>query len=327
MSMPNILVVGGAGFIGSHVTKALGRCGYHPIVFDNLSSGHRDAVTCGTFIQGDLAHPQDLDAVFSAYSIKAVMHFAALIDVGESVVNPAKYYLHNVAYTLNLIEAMRTFEVKTLIFSSSAAIFGLPDEIPVSETHPCRPISPYGQTKLMVEKILHDCDQAYGLKSSCLRYFNAAGGDPKGEIKNYKQKETNLIPLVLRSLKDPSRPLTIYGTDYPIRDGTCVRDYIHLEDLASAHILAMEKLLQGGESAHYNLGNGNGFSVKEVIMAAEEATGLKVRAVEGERRPGDPPILVANAHKARTELGWVPVHTDIKEMISHAWQALHKESV
>jgi len=327
MSMPNILVVGGAGFIGSHVTKALGRRGYHPIVFDNLSSGHRDAVTCGTFIEGDLAHPHDLDAVFSAYRIDAVMHFAALIDVGESVANPSKYYLHNVAYTLNLIEAMRKFDVKTLIFSSSAAIFGLPDEIPVCETHPCRPISPYGQTKLMVEKILHDCDRAYGLKASCLRYFNAAGGDPKGEIKNYKQKETNLIPLVLRSLKDPTKFLTIYGTDYPMRDGTCVRDYIHLEDLASAHILAMEKLLQGGESAHYNLGNGNGFSVKEVIMAAEEATGLRVKIVEGARRPGDPPILIANADKARAELGWTPVHTDIKEMITHAWKALHMESV
>lgn len=327
MSMLNILVVGGAGFIGSHVTQALGRRGYHPIVFDNLSTGHRASVKCGTFIEGDLASLQDLDHVFSSYPIAAVMHFAALIDVGESVINPAKYYLHNVAYTLNLIEAMRKFEVKRLIFSSSAAIFGHPDEIPVSETHPCRPISPYGQTKLMVEKILHDCDVAYGLKSSCLRYFNAAGGDPKGEIKNYKYKETNLIPLVLRSLKDPAKPLTIYGTDYPLRDGTCVRDYIHLEDLASAHILAMEKLLQGGGSAHYNLGNGNGFSVREVIMAAEEATGLKLRTQEGARRPGDPPILIANAQKAKTELGWTPVHTDIKEMISHAWQALHQESV
>lgn len=327
MTVPHILVVGGAGFIGSHVTKALGRRGYHPIVFDNLSTGHRNAVTYGTFVQGDLAHPEDLDDVFSAYPITAVMHFAALIDVGESVADPAKYYLHNVAYTLNLIQAMRKHDVNILIFSSSAAIFGHPDQIPVCENHPCRPISPYGQTKLMVEKILHDCDRAYGLKSSCLRYFNAAGGDPKGEIKNYKQKETNLIPLVLRSLKDPTKPLTIYGTDYPMRDGTCVRDYIHLEDLASAHILAMEKLLNGGESAHYNLGNGNGFSVREVITAAEEATGLKVRAVEGARRPGDPPILVANACKARNELGWTPVYTDIKEMISHAWQALQEESV
>lgn len=324
MSLPNVLVVGGAGFIGSHVTKMLSRSGYHPIVFDNLSSGHREAVTCGTFIHGDLANPKDLQDVFERYPIIAVMHFAALIDVGESVIDPAKYYIHNVSYTLNLLEAMRKFGVYTLIFSSSAAIFGTPHEVPMPETHPCRPISPYGHTKLIVEQILQDCDHAYGIKSSCLRYFNAAGGDPKGEIKNHKLKETNLIPLVLRSLKDPSKTVTIFGTDYPMLDGTCIRDYIHLEDLGSAHILAMEKLLQGGSSTNYNLGNGNGFSVRQVISAAEEATGLKVKAIEGPRRPGDPPILVADALKARTELGWNPVYPNLKEMISHAWLALHK---
>lgn len=322
MSAQNILVVGGAGFIGSHITKMLRHSGYHPIVFDNLSSGHREAVGHATFVQGDLANLNDLEFVFNAYPITAVMHFAALIDIGESVRDPVKYYMHNVAYTLNLIEMMRKFGVNTFIFSSSAAIFGRPDRVPMPENHPCRPISPYGHTKLIVETILQDCDQAYGLKSSSLRYFNAAGGDPKGEIKNYKKKETNLIPLILRSLKDPTQPITIFGTDYPVHDGTCIRDYIHLEDLGSAHILAMQKLLQGGKSTNYNLGNGNGFSVKEVISAAEETTGLKVKAIEGPRRPGDPPILVADAFKARRELGWNPKYTDLKEMISHAWQAL-----
>ena len=324
MLLPNILVVGGAGFIGSHVSKMLSCHHYHPIIFDNLSSGHKEAVTCGTFIQGDLANPHDLDHVFETHSITAVLHFAALIDVGESVIDPLKYYTHNVAYTLNLIEAMRKFGVKTLIFSSSAAIFGHPEEVPMPETHACRPISPYGQTKLMIENILNDCDRAYGIKSSCLRYFNAAGGDPKGEIKNFKVKETNLIPLVLRSLKDSTQSITIFGTDYPMHDGTCIRDYIHLEDLGSAHILAMEKLLQGGSSSNYNLGNGNGFSVREVITAAEKTTGLKVKTIEGPRRPGDPPILVANATKARKELGWTPVYPDLVEMISHAWRALQK---
>ena len=324
MALPNILVVGGAGFIGSHVAKMLSLGGYHPLIFDNLSTGNREAVKCGTFINGDLANLRDLEEVFSNHNITAVMHFAALIDIGESVSNPLKYYTHNVTYSLNLLEVMHKFGVKTLIFSSSAAIFGYPDEVPMQEDHPCRPISPYGQTKLIVEKILEDCDKAYGIKASCLRYFNAAGGDPKGEIKNHKDKETNLIPLILRSLKDRGKPITIYGTDYPGHDGTCIRDYIHLEDLGSAHILAMEKLLQGGKSTNYNLGNGNGFSVRQVIAAAEETTGFKVNAIEGPRRPGDPPILVADACKARSELNWNPVYPDLKEMISHAWLALDK---
>lgn len=322
MALPNVLVVGGAGFIGSHVAKMLSLSGYHPVIFDNLSTGSREAVKCGTFVKGDLANPSDLEEVFNNHDIIAVMHFAALIDIGESVANPLKYYTHNVTYSLNLLEAMHKSGVKTLIFSSSAAIFGYPDEVPLQENHPCRPISPYGQTKLIVEKILEDCEKAYGIKSSCLRYFNAAGGDPKGEIKNHKNKESNLIPLILRSLKDPKSHITIYGTDYPGHDGTCIRDYIHLEDLGSAHILAMEKLLEGGKSTNYNLGNGNGFSVRQVIAAAEETTGLKVNAVEGPRRAGDPPILVADACKARSELNWNPVYPDLKEMISHAWLAL-----
>lgn len=324
MPLSNILVVGGAGFIGSLVTKMLSRSGYHPIVFDNLSSGHRESVIGAAFIKGDLANLHDLDNVFTTYPIDAVMHFAALIDVGESVIDPLKYYIHNITYTLNLIEAMRKYGVKTLVFSSSAAIFGHPVKIPMAEDHPCLPINPYGQTKLLVERILEDCDRAYGIKSTCLRYFNAAGGDPAGEIKNYKKKETNLIPLILHSLRDRTTSITIYGTDYPTHDGTCIRDYIHLEDLGSAHILAMKKLMEGANSTNYNLGNGNGFSVKEVIAAAEKVTGLKVKALEGQKRAGDPPILVANASRARKELGWAPVYPDLKEMITHAWKALKK---
>jgi len=323
MSLSNILVVGGAGFIGSHIAKMLSLKGYHPIVFDNLSTGHRDTVKEGTFILGDLAHPNDLDQVFSRHKITAVMHFAALIDVGESVIDPLKYYMHNVSYTLNLINAMHKYDVKTMIFSSSAAIFGDPSQPHVDENHPCFPVSPYGETKLMVEKILHRCDIAYGIKSSCLRYFNAAGGDPEGIIKNFKKKEHNLIPLILNSLKNPGKPLVIYGTDYPTFDGTCIRDYIHIEDLGSAHILAMEKLLRERTSTSYNLGNENGFSVRQVIKAAEAVTGLKVNVVEGARRPGDPHQLVASSQKAQKELGWSPRYPSLQDMITHAWRALH----
>ncbi len=319
----NILVAGGAGFIGSHVVKMLTQRGYHPVVFDNLSAGSRQAVTSGTFIQGDLNDPTALEKVFTDFDIAAVMHFAALIDVGESVREPAKYYLNNVAGSLNLLEAMRRHRVKTCIFSSSAAIFGHPEQPRLTEDHPCQPINPYGETKLMVEKILRDYDAAYGIKASALRYFNAAGGDPEGEIKNYKLKETNLIPLVLRSLKQPkAAPLTIFGTDYATPDGTCIRDYIHIEDLGQAHLLAMEKLLQGGPSTNYNLGNGQGFSIREVIQAAEKVTGLKVNAIEGPRRPGDPPVLIADSQKARRELNWIPRYSALETMITHAWQAL-----
>lgn len=322
MSSPHILVVGGAGFIGSHVTKMLALKGYHPVVFDNLSTGHREAVKYGTFFKGDLAHLHDLDLVFSQYDFAAVMHFAALIDVGESVADPLKYHLHNVGYTLNLIQAMRKHLVKTIIFSSTASIFGIPSHPHIDEEHPCMPINPYGNTKLTVEKILRDCDAAYGIKSSCLRYFNAAGGDPDGEIKNFKKNEKNLIPQALNSLKDPAKCLTIYGTDYPTHDGTCIRDYIHLEDLGSAHILAMEKLLKEKISTNYNLGNGNGFSVKEVIKTVELVTNLKLNIVEGPRRQGDPPRLVADAKKAQRELGWSPRYHCLKAMIDHAWKAL-----
>lgn len=323
MPKQSVLVAGGAGYIGSHVVKMLDRQGFHPVTFDNLSLGCREAVTCGSFVQGDLGHNADLEKLFQKHRFAAVLHFAAFIDVGESVLNPAKYYLNNVAYTLNLLETMRRHQVNHFIFSSTAAIYGIPHQPRLSETHPCAPINPYGETKLIVEKILRDYDAAYGLKSIALRYFNAAGGDPDGVIKNFKTRDSNLIPIVLRSLKNPTSCVTIFGTDYPTPDGTCIRDYIHIEDLGAAHVLALEQLLQGKDSAQYNLGNGNGFSVREVIHAAEKVTGLKVNVIEGGRRAGDPPILIADSTKAKQQLGWKPHYFELETMLAHAWKALN----
>lgn len=323
-SMPRktILVVGGAGYIGSHVNKMLHEAGYNTVVLDNLTKGNRNAVVCGAFIEGDMADSQCLDLLFQNYPIEAVMHFAASIDVGESIEDPAKYYINNVSNTLNLLNAMLRHSVKKFIFSSSAAVYGLPQENKVSEAHPCHPINPYGQTKLIVEKILHDYDKAYGLKSCCLRYFNAAGGDPQGVIKNYKSKESNLIPVALRSLLQPNSTLTIFGSDYPTPDGTCIRDYIHICDLGSAHIIAMEQLLDGKPSSIYNLGNGAGFSVREVLQTVEKVTGRRLNVMEGPRREGDPPYLVADAQKALRELGWEPQYPSLEAMIEHAWNGL-----
>ena len=282
----NILIAGGAGYIGSHVNKMVDQAGYRTIVYDNLTTGNRKAVTRGRFIQGDLANTEELDQVFLEFSIDVVMHFAALIDVGESVTHPAKYYRNNVINTINLLDVMARHSVRTFIFSSSAAIFGNPQEIPITESHPTHPINPYGETKLTVEHILQDYANAYGLKYTSLRYFNAAGGDPDGEVRNYKSKESNLIPVVLQSLKQPNGSVTIFGTDYPTPDGTCIRDYIHICDLGQAHVNAMTRLLDGADSACYNLGNGQGFSVREVINSAEKTTGLPVNVVEGSRRLG-----------------------------------------
>lgn len=318
-----ILVTGGAGFIGSHINKMLYQAGYQTVILDNLSRSNKETIQSGTFVQGDLSNSAFLHSIFSQYPIDAVMHFAAFIDVGESVRDPAKYYLNNVANTLNLLTAMLHHDVKTLIFSSTAAIFGLPDpdDPRLTEDHPCHPINPYGESKLMVEKMLRDFDNAYGLRYCALRYFNAAGGDPEGKIKNYQTKVSNLIPLILRTLKYSGSHLTIYGTDYPTPDGTCIRDYIHIEDLGTAHIMAMEKILKGSHSCSYNLGNGKGFSVREVIAAVEKVLQCKVPYIEGPRRPGDPPILLADASKAYFELQWQPHHS-LEEMIQHAWNAL-----
>jgi UDP-glucose 4-epimerase len=315
-----ILVAGGAGFIGSHVNKILNLSGYETLVLDNLSKGNAKTVTYGTFIQGDIGDAPLLDSIFEKYPFDAVMHFAAYIDVGESVLCPTKYYENNFSKTLVLLNTLLKHGVKTFIFSSSAAVYGNPQEVPLSESHPTSPINPYGHTKLMIETVLQDLNRSHQMKFAALRYFNAAGGDPEGEIKNYNHKESNLIPIVLRSLKN-GKPVTIHGTDYPTRDGTCVRDYIHVNDLATAHILAMESLFLGNNAATYNLGNGQGFSIKEVFYAIENVTGLKISSIEGPRRAGDPPILVANAAKALGELGWKPKES-LETMIAHAWKAL-----
>lgn len=321
MVKKTILVTGGAGFIGSHVAKMLASSGYHPVIFDNLSTGNKTSACHGSFCLGDLANLHDLKKVFEEYPISAVMHFAAFIDVGESVHEPAKYYINNVVNTINLLETMRQFLVDKMIFSSSAAIFGLPVHIPMNVDHPCFPINPYGETKLMVEKILASYATAYDLHSCSLRYFNAAGSDPEGILKHNKRKEIHLIPKILQSLKQ-NEPLTIFGTDYPTKDGTCIRDYVHVDDLAKAHLLGLEQLLKGAPSSAYNLGIGNGYSVREVIAAAEKVTGLSARVIEGPRRQGDPKVLIADPKKAKEELKWQPKYTELESMVRHAWQAL-----
>lgn len=319
-----IFIAGGAGFIGSQVAKALFEAGYETLVFDDLSRGHRQNVLHGHFVQGSLAEKAPLKELFERYRFAAVFHFASLIDVGESVLLPEKYYRHNVTYTLNLLEVMLECGTQNFIFSSSAAIFGNPSEhTPIDEEHPQHPINPYGRSKLQVEQILTDITQAHGLQYSCLRYFNAAGGDPAGAIKYQPRQECNLIPLALEAI-EKQKTLTVYGTDYHTRDGSCVRDYIHIADLANAHILAMERLLDGAPSANYNLGNGAGFTVKEVLSTAQQVTKKPLQIALGERRPGDPDQLVADATKAQRELHWQPLYSSLETIIGHAWQARQK---
>lgn len=320
MQKKGILIVGGAGYIGSHVNLMLHRRGYDTVILDNLSRGHREAVLHGNLIEGDCGNRQLLKQIFDTYSIEAVMHFAASIEVGESVQNPAKYYLNNVAHTVHLLTAMVEHGIKFLIFSSSAAIYGQPLETFIKEDHPCQPINPYGESKWMVEKILRDFDAAYHLKSCCLRYFNAAGGDSEQRLKNYQQSASHLIPRILLNLKRKENSVTIYGTDYSTPDGTCIRDYIHVEDLAAAHITAMESLINGASSSCYNLGSGKGHSVREVISEVEKVLGIKFKIIEGKPRPGDPPFLLADSTKASLQLNWRPLHS-LQNMIVHAWNA------
>lgn len=317
-----ILITGGAGYIGSHVNKRLYEHGYETIVIDNLSRGNKNSVCFGSFFNGDIGNKKDLKAIFENNIIDGIIHFAALTDVGESVSNPAIYYHNNVTNTLNLLNFALEYHVKAFVFSSSAAIFGIPQKQFVDEEHPCIPINPYGQTKLMIENILENYDRAYGLKSCCLRYFNAAGGDPEGHIKLFPRKENNLIPRLLNSLRNPSQIFTLYGTDYPTEDGTCIRDYIHVFDLADAHIKGLERLLKNNISCAYNLGNGSGFSVKAVIEAVEKVTCCKLNIIEGEKRPGDPAFLIANAKKAQLELNWKPRYIQLEDMIEHAYKAM-----
>lgn len=318
--MKTILVVGGAGYIGSHMVKILIRAGYQVVILDNLATGYRDAISGGDFVFGDTADKLSLDRLLSGYSIDGIMHFASFIQVGESVQHPSKYYQNNVAATLNLLDAMVAHRIPALIFSSSAAIFGEPAYTPIDEQHPKQPINPYGLSKWMVEQVLADYDQAYGLKSVCLRYFNAAGADPEGQLGERHEPETHLIPLVLQAASGRRQAITVFGQDYDTPDGTCIRDYIHINDLCQAHLLALEYLFQGGSSTAYNLGNGSGFSVTEVIEIAKQITNRPITVIMGERREGDPARLVADSQQIQTQLGWQPQYADLATIIAHAWQ-------
>jgi len=318
--MSRILVVGGAGYIGSHMVKMLARAGHDVATLDNFSTGYRDAVVAGRLIEGDLADRTLLDRVFAAERFDGVMHFASYIQVGESVREPGKYYRNNVVHTLNLLDAMVAHGVQAFIFSSTAAVFGEPLYVPIDEAHARAPINPYGASKLMVERMLADYDAAYGLRSVALRYFNAAGADPEGELGERHDPETHLIPLVLQAAAGRRPAIRVFGTDYDTPDGTCIRDYIHVQDLCGAHLAALERLAAGAPSAAYNLGNGQGFSVREVIAAAERVIGRSIPVEFAPRRPGDPARLVADSRAARAALAWTPAHPDLDTIVAHAWQ-------
>jgi UDP-arabinose 4-epimerase len=314
-----ILVTGGAGYIGSHTCKALSQAGYLPVTYDNLISGHDWAVKWGPLEPGDILDRDRLLDVMTAHKPIAVLHFAAYAYVGESLKAPGKYYRNNVVGTLTLLEAMRERMIDKIVFSSTCATYGVPDRLPISEKIRQQPINPYGASKLMVERMLADFDLAHGLRSIALRYFNAAGADPDGEIGEFHDPETHLIPIVLDAASGRREAVTIYGTDYDTPDGTCIRDFIHVSDLADAHVLALKSILNGAPSCAYNLGNGCGSSIREVIQAAERITGLSVPVTHGDRREGDPPMLVSDARTARLELGWQPQFPELEVMVRHAW--------
>lgn len=317
---PTILVVGGAGYIGSQMTRQLAASGYTPVVLDNLSNGRREAVGPHRLVVADMGDIGAFDVLLQAFRFDAVMHFASFIQVGESVTEPGRYYDNNVGNTVRLLQAMVRRDVRNFIFSSSAAIFGNPAYVPIDERHPKEPINPYGRSKWMVEQVLGDFDRAYGLRSSCLRYFNAAGADPDTELGECHAPETHLIPLVLQAAAGRRADITVFGEDYDTPDGTCVRDYIHVSDLCDAHLLALEKLRAGGPSTRYNLGNGAGYSIGAVVKAAERVTGRPIARKTGPRRPGDPPVLVADASLAKNELGWRPRFADLDTILLHAWR-------
>lgn len=316
--MKNILVIGGAGYIGSHMVRMLAKQGYNPVVFDNLSKGHREAVANYPFELGDLGDKARLTEVFKKYGIEAVMHFAAFAEVGESVKEPSKYYHNNVAKVLDLLDALVENDIKYFVFSSTAATFGEPIRPKIDESHPQNPINPYGNTKLMVEKILADFDTAYGLKATALRYFNASGADDSGEIGESHNPETHLIPIVLQAAAGKRASIKMFGMDYPTPDGTCVRDYVHVNDLARAHILALEKMFKDNVSERFNLGSGNGFSVAEIVKEAKRITGIDFTVEKAPRRDGDPAVLVADSAKAERILGWKPQY-NLTRIIETAW--------
>jgi UDP-glucose 4-epimerase len=314
-----IFVSGGAGYIGSHITKVLGEKGCDIVVFDDLSFGHEWAILYGRFVKGNLSDYQLLDALFKSENFDAVIHLAAYVVVDESMRDPLKYYRNNFANTLNLIEACRTHHVQRFIFSSTAAVYGIPDKIPVSEDAPLKPINPYGASKVMVERALDDLSETSDFRYIALRYFNVAGADPFGRIGQARQDATHLITVALRTILGKQRHLEIFGTDYPTSDGTCVRDYIHVDDLADVHVLALEDLNRNMESRIYNCGYGHGSSVKEVVRKVRDVTGKDLPVTYVGRRPGDPPMLIADASKIRKELDWTPKHDDLEYIIKTAW--------
>ncbi|HEY2347287.1 MAG TPA: UDP-glucose 4-epimerase GalE [Xanthomonadaceae bacterium] len=316
----SVLVCGGAGYIGSHMVRRLKAAGLDPVVLDNLSTGHRQAIDGCELVVGDLLDTILLEQLFAEHKFESVMHFCAKSLVGESMHEPYAYYHNNVSGTLNLLAAMRSHGSKRLIFSSTAAVYGMPQGETIDEDHPCNPINPYGHSKLMVEQILRDAARAYGLRSATLRYFNAAGASADAWIGEAHEPETHLIPNALRATDPGAAPLSVFGNDYPTRDGTCVRDYVHVDDLADAHLLALE-YLGDHEGAHvFNLGNGDGFSVLEVLNAAHEVTGREIPWQFAPRRAGDPTTLVASSARARGVLGWQPERTQIGDIIASAWR-------
>jgi UDP-glucose 4-epimerase len=318
--MMKVLITGGCGYIGSHANKLLSDSGHSTVVLDSLVHGHRESAKWGRFVKMDLGDREGLLSLMQAEKFEAVMHFAGYIAVGESVSDPEAYYRNNVGCTLNLLEAMRRAGTRNIVFSSTAAVYGNPERLPLDEDHPLAPINPYGRTKLMTEQVLADYGAAYGLKSAALRYFNAAGAAPGAGIGERHQPETHLIPLALLAALGKIPAVKIFGADYDTPDGTCLRDYVHVDDLAQAHLLALDHLVSGGKSGCFNLGNGNGFSVKEVIDTARKVSGRQIKAEAAPRREGDPPRLVASSEKAKRVLGWKPKYTGLEEMVRTAWE-------
>ncbi|VEN73025.1 UDP-glucose 4-epimerase [Candidatus Desulfarcum epimagneticum] len=319
MKKQRVLITGGAGYIGSHTNLELASAGYETVVLDNLVHGHRRLVRAGEFVPGDVGDAAALDRIFEQYDIAAALHFAAFAYAGESVKNPGKYYRNNVGNAIVLLDAMKKWGVDKFIFSSTCAVYGISRDPLISESHPRRPANPYGNTKLAVERMLEDYGAAHGIRHVIFRYFNAAGADPRGRLGELHDPETHLIPLALEAAADPDRRVRVFGTDYPTPDGSCVRDYIHVSDLARAHRLGMEYLMNGGKSEVFNLGAGRGFSVKEVLDHARRVTQRKIRTVDRPRRKGDPHHLAGSWKKARKTLGWRPELSDMETMITHAW--------
>lgn len=317
--MQKILVVGGAGYIGSHMVKYLSKTGFFPIILDNLIQGKAESAKYGQLFIGELNDKLLLEKIFQTNDILAVMHFASFIQVGESISYPAKYYENNVCNTITLLNVMARHQIKNFIFSSTAAIFGDPKYLPLDERHPMSPINPYGKSKWLIEQMLEDYENAYGIKSICLRYFNAAGADPDGELGECHEPETHLIPLLMQVALGRKPSIIINGDDYDTADGTCIRDYIHVQDICAAHLLALKSLLLNGRSARYNLGNGSGYSVAEVISVTEKITEIKINKIIGPRREGDPSILVADSSLIKIDLNWRPEFPHLEKIIQHAW--------